>query len=131
VHHERVGHRQRLLLHGALGLPLIFVAGVARFAWDRWTGVVLAVVAVVTLQVLVRLGGHLRATGTGHAGSTLPIAILAAIVGYVTLGLFGLIFVGIMTWIPVWLGSRGGERAIRREQAAREERLSRTRRHGA
>jgi hypothetical protein len=125
-----VERRRRLLLHGVLGLPLVLVAGVAGFAWDRWTGVVLAVVAVVALQVLVRLGGHLRATGTGHAASTLPIAILAAIVGYVILGVFGLIFMGVMTWIPAWLGSRGGERGIRRDDAAREERLSRTHRHG-
>jgi len=122
-----VERRRRLLLHGVLGLPFALVAGVAGFAWDRWTGVALALVAVVALQVLIRLGGHLRATGTGHAGSTLPIAILAAIVGYVTLGVFGLIFMGVMTWIPAWLGSRGG--AIRRDEAAREERLGRSHRH--
>jgi hypothetical protein len=116
----------RLLLNAILGLPLVVVAAIGGYVFDRWEGVVLGFLAIVSFQVVYRLGHRLRERGMGHAASALPIAALAAALGYATLGVFGLIFLGVLTWLPFWFGSRLGERMLRQEEAAREARLRRT-----
>src|SRR5262249_46286914 len=97
---------RRLLLNAVLGLPIVLIAVVAGYAWDRWLGAALAVLAVVVFQIVYRLAFRFRARGTGPGVSALPLAAFAAVIGYATLGVAGLIFMGLLTWFASWIGLR-------------------------
>lgn len=59
--------RTRLLLNVALGLPLLAVVGVAGYAWKRWLGLTLALIAILAFRVLYRFSHELRGRGAGPA----------------------------------------------------------------
>src|SRR5262249_50950047 len=120
--------RRRPLVNGVLGLPVLVVAAFAGYAWSRWLGVIVALLAIVGFQVVFRTSLWLRSRGSSPAASALPFALLGAAVGYVPLGGFGLVFVGVLTWLPMWFGLRTGRRMLQRDEAARAARLDAERR---